>query len=82
MDLVFLFVLIGLGLALQALFWGGLIALAVKLFKAGGGATGGPYPQIRLPNPGFDHQVGPYEPGPIESEIGFIAADAGIDLNR
>lgn len=81
MDLVFLLLLIAVGVLFQVLFWGGLIALAIKLFKAGGGATSVPYSQLPWSNlPGT--RSGPYEPGPVESQVGFMAASEGIDLNR
>ena len=80
MDFLVLGFLIVLGMVFQALFWGALIAGVVKLLKAGGGPTGVSYP----PAPPWSslNRVGPYEPGPVESEVGFLAASEGIDLNR
>lgn len=70
MDLGVLLLLIVLGLVAQAVFWGGLVAMVVKLLKTGGRQTGLPYSQGPWANPTLGTRVGRYEPGPWSPRSG------------
>lgn len=82
-DLFGLLLVSVLGMVANAFFWGGVVLFVVKLLRGRAGTAGPLYPSATSGfGPTWRAGVGPYEPGPVESEVGFIASAEGIDLNR
>ena len=78
---VYLLMLVVGGLLFVA-FWGAVIYFGIKLFRSKNLSTGQKLTIASAILGGYSSQRGPYEPGPIESDVRGMAAREGIDLNR